>query len=121
MNQVNLRGRLTTDPQMNYSGDGASVASFTLAVPNRFAKRDDAGNYPADFIRVAAFGKDADAINAYAIKGTEILLTGRFKSGSYEKDNVKHFTTEVQISYFEFVSGTKPKQQSDDEKGSKKK
>lgn len=110
MNISNLRGRLTTDPEVNYTKDGASVVSFTLAVPDRLGQRDKDGNFPADFIRCVMFGKEAEVMEAYGVKGTEIILTGKIKTGSYTKDDVKHFTTEVQSMYFEFVSGTKSKE-----------
>ena len=55
MNSVQLRGRLTADPEiknfMMKDGSTGTVAAFTLAVPDRTAKRDENGNFQADFIR----------------------------------------------------------------------
>lgn len=116
MNQVILRGRLTTNPEIRYTKDGDSVASFSLAVPDRMAPKDKDGNFPADFIKCVAFNKEAEVLEAYAVQGTEILITmGKLKSGSYMKDDIKIFTTECQIIHFEFVSGTKPKQENQSE------
>lgn len=107
MNLVQLRGRFTKKPETSYSKDGTCVVSVCLAVPDRLAKKDEKGNYPADFIRLAAFGKEAEVLDAFGEKGTEVLVTGRLRSGRYEKDGQTHFTTEVHVTYFEFLSSTK--------------
>lgn len=118
MNLCNFRGRLVADPQVTLTEANVYVCSFTLAVPNRLSK-----NQEADFIRMVAFGKEGECLGTFAVKGTELIITGRLKSGSYEKDNVKHYTTEIQVSYFEFVSGIKQKEkeEKDNSDNSKKK
>lgn len=114
MNQVNLRGRLTANPDIrNFvqkDGSTGTIAAFTLAVPDRNSKRDESGNFQADFIRCSSFGRNAEVIESFAVKGTELLVSGKLTSSSYEKGNVTVFTTEVTISNFEFVSGTKTKE-----------
>ena len=125
MNQVNLRGRLTANPDIrNFvqkDGSTGTIAAFTLAVPDRNSKRDESGNFQADFIRCSSFGRNAEVIESFAVKGTELLdckavkgtellVSGKLTSSSYEKENVTVFTTEVTISNFEFVSGTKTKE-----------
>ena len=115
MNSVQLRGRLTADPEiknfMMKDESTGTVAAFTLAVPDRTAKRDENNNFPADFIRCSCFGKNAEVMESFAMKGTEILITaGKLTSGSYLKDGVTCFTLEVTISTFEFIGGTKSKE-----------
>ena len=115
MNQVNLRGRLTANPDIrNFvqkDGSTGTIAAFTLAVPDRNSKRDESGNFQADFIRCSSFGRNAEVIESFAAKGTEILITaGKLTSGSYLKDGVTCFTVEVSISTFEFIGGTKSKE-----------
>ena len=114
MNQVNLRGRLTANPDIrNFvqkDGSTGTIAAFTLAVPDRNSKRDESGNFQANFIRCSSFGRNAEVIESFAVKGTELLVSGKLTSSSYEKGNFTVFTTEVTISNFEFVSGTKTKE-----------
>lgn len=59
MNKVILMGRLTRDPEINYSqnGNNTCIAKYTLAVDRRF-KQD--GGQEADFISCAVFGKGAE-------------------------------------------------------------
>ena len=126
MNSVQLRGRLTADPEiknfMMKDGSTGTVAAFTLAVPDRTAKRDENGNFQADFIRCSCFGRNAEIIQAFSMKGTEILITaGKLTSGSYNKEGITVFSTEVNITSYEFVSGTKSKEADPEPKGNSKK
>lgn len=108
MNMTISRGRLTTDPEVRYTQDGDSVVSFVLAIPDRSRPKDKDGNFPADFVKMAVFGKQAEVAEAYCCKGTELLVKGRIKSGSYQnKDGATVYTTEVHVDNFEFLSGTK--------------
>ena len=96
MNQVNLIGRLTSDPEIS-----DKVTKYTLAVDRRF-KRD--GDPDADFIRCVCFGKTAEFAGKYLKKGTKIGVTGSIRTGSYtNKDGVKVYTTEVNVENQEFV------------------
>ena len=90
MNKVILtNGRLTKDVELK-EANGLQIARFTVAI-NRQFKKDE-----ADFISCVAFGKRA-----------ETNIEGRLQTGSYEKDGVKHFTTDVIVDNFEFIAGSK--------------
>ena len=126
MNQVNLRGRLTANPDIrNFvqkDGSTGTIAAFTLAVPDRNSKRDESGNFQADFIRCSSFGRNAEVIESFAAKGTEILITaGKLTSSSFEKQGVTVFSLEVNIISFEFIAGTKSKEAKPEPKGNSKK
>lgn len=98
MNSVQLVGRLTRDPEIRYSDQGASVAKFTLAVDRRFKQNE------ADFISCVAFGKTAEFLEKYFHKGQRVGLNGRIQTGSYtNKDGQKVYTTDVILESVEFV------------------
>lgn len=93
MNHWNGTGRLTRDPDIRRSqGENPqTVARFTVACDRRFKGGDD----KADFISCVAFGKTAEFIEKYFTKGVKIEIDGRIQTGSYEKDGVKHYTTDI--------------------------
>lgn len=93
-----LHGRFVADPQMNQT-NGTTVARFTLAVDRDFKKE---GQPEADFIRCVAFNKLAEHIGKYFVKGKEALVEGRLQTGEYEKDGVKHYTTDLLINGIDF-------------------
>lgn len=103
MNKVILMGRLTRDPEINYSqnANNTCIAKYTLAVDRRF-KQD--GGQEADFISCAVFEKGAEFAEKYLHKGTKIAITGRLETGSYtNKDGVKVYTTTVIVEEQEFA------------------
>ncbi|MBQ2642639.1 MAG: single-stranded DNA-binding protein [Eubacterium sp.] len=104
MNKVMLMGRLTRDPEVNYStsgGDQLAIARYTLAVDRRF-KRD--GDQTADFIRCVAFGRSAEFAEKYFHQGIKIIVEGRIQTGSYEnKEGQRVYTTDVIVENQEFA------------------
>lgn len=104
MNQVSLIGRLTNDPKISYGGStNTCVAKFNLAV-NRDRERDK-----ADYPSCVAFGKTAELMEKYCVKGQMIGITGRIQTGSYEKDGRKVYTTDVIIDHIEFLTKAEKK------------
>lgn len=117
MNQTISRGRLTADPEVRHTQDGDSVVCFVLAIPDRSRPKDKDGNFQADFVRMVTFGKLAEIAEAFCCKGTELLVTGRIKSGSYQnKNGATVYTTEVHVDNFEFISGTKKDKEKETDK-----
>lgn len=90
-------GRLTADPEI--TNRSVLIAKFTVAVDRQFKKE---GQPEADFIRCTAFGKSAEFAQKYLHKGMKVGIEGRIATASYEKDGVKHFTTEIIIEHMDF-------------------
>ena len=94
MNVVTLIGRLTRDPQIRYASQSQmAVANFTLAVDRPRSR--DGQDKEADFPDIVAFGKTAEIIEKYASKGSQIGISGRLQTRSYEKGGRKVYVTEV--------------------------
>lgn len=111
MNKVILTGRLTAKPELNYTQSQMAVTKFTIAV-DRFSK--DKG---ADFIRVTAFGRQAETICRYMDKGRQIAIYGRIQTGSYKDEDGKTvYTTDVVVGNTEFLGSAseKPKQKAEE-------
>lgn len=99
MNKVILIGRLVADPDTRLTQAGGIVARYRLAVDRQRGKD---GQREADFINCVAFGKSAEFASKYLSKGTKIAIEGRILTGSYEKDGVKHYTTDIVAERHEF-------------------
>lgn len=101
MNNVQLVGRLTKDPDIRTPSSGMAVARFTVAV-DRIPDKN--GEKKADFPTVIAFGKTAEIVSRFWRKGKPIGVTGRIQTGSYEdRDGKKVYTTDVIADRVEFV------------------
>ena len=103
MNVVALMGRITRDTEIRYTQDQRAICRFTIAVDR---KRNE-----ADFLNCTAFGKTAENINKYFGKGDQIGITGSIRTGSYEKDGRRVYTTEIMVDDFTF--GDKRKKEED--------
>lgn len=99
MNKVILIGRLVADPDTRQTQAGGLVSRYRLAVDRQRGKD---GQREADFINCVAFGKSAEFASKYLSKGTKIAIEGRILTGSYEKDGVKHYTTDIVAERHEF-------------------
>lgn len=99
MNSVNLIGRITRDPEVRYNHDIA-VCSMTVAI-DRPTKAG--AEKQTDFPRVVCFGKTAENCGKFLSKGRLIAVSGSIQTGSYEKDGVKIYTTDVIANRVEFL------------------
>ncbi len=99
MNKVILIGRLAAEPEVRHTQSGKAVASYRLAVDRPF-KQD--GQQETDFISCVAWGKTGEFAGNYLHKGLKIAVEGRLQTGSYEKDGVKHYTTDIVVDRHEF-------------------
>lgn len=104
MNIVILRGRLTADAEIRVTTDEKSttIARFSLAVADR-THRNSNGEYNTDFMKIVAFNSLANTIEQYTSKGSEIIVTGRLHTYSYEKDCRKVYMSEIVAERIEFV------------------
>ena len=104
MNNVQIIGRLTADPELRQTTSGIACCRFTVAVNRKF-KNKDTGEYEADFISCTAWRQTAEFISKYFSKGKMIALAGTLHTGSYTDKNhsdVTHYTTDVFVENVEF-------------------
>lgn len=119
INNVVLIGRLTRDPDLKYIPSGSAVSKFGLAVDKNLSKEKKAemesqGKYTADFINIVVWGKIAVNCANFLKKGRLVGIQGRIQSGSYEKDGVRFYTTDVVANQVEFLEyGDKEESNSD--------
>lgn len=117
MNRTILVGRLTRDPEFRTTPSGVSVATFTLAVNRTFKNAE--GKQEADFLNCVVFRKQAENVNKYVSKGSQVGVDGRLQSRSYDnKEGNRVFVTEVVCDNVQFLetkgtqkqNGQQPKQ-----------
>lgn len=102
INKVILIGRISNDITINKSQSGTLMCNFSIAVDRYMGKDKEKAT---DFIRCTAFGSTADILGKYAGKGKQVAIEGNIKTGSYERDGVKHYTQDVQIDKVELLGG----------------
>ncbi len=92
MNRVMLIGRLGKDPELRYTPSGTALAKFTLATDRRKRNGEE---QPPDWHRITVWSKLAEICAQYLTKGKQVMIEGRIEYGTYEKDGLKHYTTDI--------------------------
>ena len=104
MNKVILIGRLTADPELRYTPNGAAVCSFRIAVDRPF--NSQSGERGADFINIVVWNKAAENTAKYMSKGRQIAVEGRLQIRSFDgNDGQRRWVTEVVADRVEFLGG----------------
>ena len=94
VNQVNLAGNVTRDPEVRFLSSGTAVARVSLAVNNRIKKGDEWVDDPC-FVDITVFGKSAEWIGENVDKGNAVFVTGRLQFRTWEQDGQKRSKHEV--------------------------
>ena len=95
LNRTILIGRLGRDPQLRTAPDGTPIAQLSIATQRSW--RDEVGekHTETEWHRVVAWASLAEIVAQYMRKGQMVYVEGRLQTRSWEKDNVKHYRTEV--------------------------
>lgn len=85
INSVNINGRLTRDAELKYTNSGTAVTGFSLAVNSRKRIGEDWED-EVSFFDVALFGKKAESLQQYLVKGKQIGIQGTLKQSRWEDE-----------------------------------
>ena len=103
-NRVVLMGNLTRDPELRYIPSGTAVSEIGLAVNDR-VKKNDQWVDETTFVDITLWGRTAEVANEYLSKGSSILIEGRLKLDSWEKDGQKRSKLRVVADKMQMVGG----------------
>ena len=95
INKVILVGNLGNDPDVKYTAGGMAICTLSLATTS--VRKDKEGQQieKTEWHRVKLFGKVGEIAGEYLKKGRQVYIEGRIEYGMYEKDGVKHYTTDI--------------------------
>jgi single-strand DNA-binding protein len=72
-----------------------AVTDIGLAVNHRYKNQQGEWVDEATFVDITLWGRQAEIASEYASKGSQILVEGRLKLDSWEKDGQKHSKLKV--------------------------
>jgi len=94
-NKVVLLGNLTRDPEIRTLPSGSQVAIFSLGMNRKFKTQQGELKEETCFVDVEIFGKTAEVCGKYVHKGDMLLVEGRLKQDTWEKDGQKRSKLKV--------------------------
>jgi single-strand DNA-binding protein len=104
LNRVFLIGRLTADPQLKFTQQGTSFATFTVAVDTVSLTPSGDKRTNTDFIDVVVWRKQAVNVSNFLKKGRLVFIEGRLAIRSYEtQDGQKRKKAEVIARQVKFL------------------
>lgn len=98
-NSVRLIGHLGDNPKVRKLDSGKTVANFSIATNEIY--RDASGEKQSEttWHRLVAWGKQAEIIESYVKKGSEIAIEGKLTNRTYDdKNGEKQFITEILVN-----------------------
>ena len=97
MNKVILAGRIGQDPTFKLLANENSVANFSVATTEVKNVNGEKQTH-TEWHNIAVCKKLANFVNDYLKKGDQVLVEGRLKYDTYEKDGVKKYKTSIVAS-----------------------
>lgn len=105
-NRVILLGNVTRDPELRYISNGTAVTDVGLAVNDR-RKDGKTGEWIEEttFVDVTLWGRTAEIAGEYVTKGSPLLIEGRLKLDTWEKDGKKNSKLRVVCERMQLLGG----------------
>lgn len=97
-NRVQLIGNVGNDPEIKTLENGKKLAHVTIATNDKYINDKGEKVEQTEWHRVTAWGKTAEIIEKYVVKGKEVAIEGKLTHRSYDKNGEKRYVTEVVVS-----------------------
>ena len=94
INNVVLVGRLTRESELKFLANGSPVCRFSLAV-NRMKRSGDQWEEEVSYFDVVVWGKQAETLNPYLVKGRQVCINGELRQSRWEQDGQSRSKIEV--------------------------
>ena len=89
-NIVAIDGNLTRDGEVRFANSGTAILSLSIAHNTKIKGKEE-----VSFFDVIAFGKHAEYVSDFAVKGATVTVIGRLTQDRWDKDGVKHSRVKI--------------------------
>ncbi|MCK5613561.1 single-stranded DNA-binding protein [Candidatus Pacearchaeota archaeon] len=81
INQCSFTGNLVRDAELKYTNQSLAICNFSIAVNKKFKDKEY-----TSFFSFTIFGKFAEAVSQYLVKGLPIAVGAEAKQETWEQD-----------------------------------
>ena len=106
INSVFLIGRLTKDMELKYVSSGTACGNFSLAV-NKSFKQEGQLKEHCSFFDITVWGKIAESLAPYLLKGKQIAISGELKQDRWTKEGYTKSKIKVIANTIQLLGGNK--------------
>lgn len=98
-NKVQLIGNLGMAPEVRTTKTGKKFARFSMATSETYKDANGEKVKDTQWHNLVAWGKVADLVEKYLVKGSEVAIDGKLINNNYtDKDGNKKYSTEVHVN-----------------------
>lgn len=98
-NRVQLIGNLGAAPEIKTLDGGKKLAKITIATNETYKNQKGEKVTETTWHNLTAWGNNANFIESYIEKGTEVAVDGKLRNNTYtDKDGIKRYVTDIEIS-----------------------
>jgi single-strand DNA-binding protein len=106
VNKVILVGNLGRDAELRVTAGGAAVATLNMATTEVWNDKQGQKQEKTEWHRVVLWGKQAESLQEYLVKGKQIYVEGRLQTRQWDdKDGNKRYTTEIKADRVTLLGG----------------
>ena len=98
LNKVMLIGNLGANPEVRYTQGGKAVANFSIATNEKWTGKDGVAQEKTEWHKIVVWDKLAEICGKYLTKGKQVYIEGKLQTREWEKDGVRHWSTEIVAS-----------------------
>lgn len=104
INKAILLGNVGKDPESKETKNGFKMVTFSVATTSK-KKVNDEWQDETEWHNIATFGKLADVVERYVVKGMRVYIEGRIKTDKFDdKQGVTRYFTKVIANEIKFLS-----------------
>lgn len=105
-NKVQLIGNLGNNPDVRNTESGKKMARLSIATNESYRNAKGENVKETQWHNAVAWGKNADIIEKYLTKGSQVAIEGKLVNRNYvDKDGIKRYVTEVQVNEVLLLGG----------------
>tara|TARA_B100001123_G_scaffold446424_1_gene600845 strand:- start:746 stop:1183 length:438 start_codon:yes stop_codon:yes gene_type:complete len=106
VNKVILVGNLGRDAEVRSTTGGTSVATISIATTDVWNDKGGQRQEKTEWHRVVLWGKTAETLQEYLLKGRQIYVEGRLQTREWQdRDGNKRYTTETRADRVVLLGG----------------
>ncbi len=105
MLKVMAIGNLGRDVDLRFTGNGVAVASFSIAVTERYKDKQGNQHETTEWVNCVCWDKLGQLAADYLKKGSKVYIEGKLKTSKYTDNNgVEKYKTDVVVKDLEFLT-----------------
>jgi single-strand DNA-binding protein len=105
LNKCAFIGNCGKDPEIRTFDNGDKIASVSIAVTQSYKNKAGEKVETTEWINLEFSGNYVGVVEKYIKKGSPIYVEGRYKTETWEKDNVKHSRVKIRVSEMVMLGG----------------